>query len=440
MSRALLLSLTLLLVSSLPLAAADFDLETQVDSVLPQMQELYRDLHAHPELSFQEQATAGKLAARLRELGFEVTEGVGRTGLVALLKNGDGPTVMLRTDLDALPVRENTGLAYASSATATDPKGETVPVMHACGHDFHMAAWMGAATILASHKDRWQGTLMLVGQPAEELGQGARAMLKDGLFTRFPKPDYAFAIHDQADEPAGIVGYTPGWALANADSVDIMIYGEGGHGSAPETTIDPIVIAARTILALQTIVSREIAPRDPAVISVGSIRGGFKHNIIPDSVHLELTVRSYTDEVRDHLLKAIERVARAEAEAAAAPRPPEVKVAEGTRATYNDPKLTERLAGALKRALGAERVRQQEPVMGAEDFSEYGRAGVPAVMLRVGAVPEEKYRVAQEKAGPGGVLSLPSLHSSLWAPDTDLALRTAIATEVVGVMELMGKK
>jgi amidohydrolase len=287
--------------------------QQQIDAIYPQMRTLYEDLHRNPELSLHEEKTAAKVAEQLRKLGFEVTTGVGNTGVVGVLKNGPGPTVMIRAELDALPVLEKTELLYASHATTHNDQGIEVPVMHACGHDLHMSVGMGTAALLAQNKDRWHGTFLYVGQPAEERIVGATAMLKDGLFTRFPKPDYAFAIHDTSFAPAGAVNYVSGFAMSNADSLDVTIYGKGGHGSAPELTVDPIVIAARTILSWQTIISREKNPQDPGVITVGTIHGGTKNNIIPDDVKLQLTVRSYADDVRQHLLAAIERVVDGEA-------------------------------------------------------------------------------------------------------------------------------
>lgn len=406
----------------------------ELDRIYPDLDALYMDLHRNPELSKQEAKTAAKMAARLKALGFEVTSGVGGHGVVGILRNGGGPTVMLRTDLDGLPVEEKTGVPYASKATAVNAAGDTVPVMHACGHDIHMTSWIGAATLLAGAKDRWRGTLMMVGQPAEEGGAGALAMLKDGLFTRFPKPDFAFAIHDNADLPSGKVLFVPGYALANVDAVDITIFGKGGHGAYPHTTVDPIVIAARTVVALQTIVGRENNPLDPAVVTVGSIHGGTKHNIIPDEVKLQLTVRSYKDDVRRRLLAAIDRIVKAEAAAAGAPKPPEVKATEGTPATLNEPALTRRVAAALGRDLGAENVQEGSPVMGGEDFSEYGRAGVPATIFWVGAVEPKKYEAAKA-AGT----TLPSLHSPLFAPDRERTLRTGVSTMTLAAMELLGK-
>ena len=425
-----------LLLSS-ALAAADPPASPALaglDALYPEMEKLYVDLHQSPELSLHEEKTAAKLAERLRSLGFAVTTGVGRTGLVGVLENGKGPTVMLRTDLDGLPVEEKTGLPYASKVTTTDDSGATVSVMHACGHDVHMTSWIGAATLLSRAKDRWRGTLVMVGQPAEEKGGGARLMLADGLYTRFPKPDFALAIHDDASMPAGQVGPVAGFALANVDSVDVTIFGKGGHGAYPHTTVDPIVIAARTVVALQTIVGRENNPLDPAVVTVGSIHGGTKHNIIPDEVKLQLTVRSYKDDVRKRLLAAIERIARAEAAAAGAPKPPDVKVSEGTPATFNDPKITKRVADAVARALGTSRVEEHPPVMGGEDFSEYGRAGVPATLLWVGAVSPKKYEAAKAAGTP-----LPSLHSSEFAPDPEPTLKTGIATLTAGALELLGR-
>ncbi len=433
MSRApgaFLIAFTLSCIAVLP-AGADESPLAALDRIYADLETLYIDLHRTPELSLQEEKTAAKMAARLRDLGFEVTEGIGGHGVVGLLRNGDGPTVMLRTDLDGLPVEEKTGVEYASRATSVNPDGETVPVMHACGHDVHMTSWVGAATILAGARDRWSGTLMMIGQPAEEIGQGAGAMLDDGLFRTFPKPDYAFAIHDNANLPSGSVGYTPGAALASADSVDIEIFGKGGHGAYPHTTIDPIVIASRIVVSLQTIVAREISPLDPGVITVGSFHSGSKHNIIPDHAHLQLTVRAYTDAVREHLLAGIERIARAEAEAARAPRPPIVTASQGTLSTINDPALTRRLARRFETELGADRVVEIPPVMGAEDFSLFGRAGVRAAIFWVGTVEPRRYGEAQASGTP-----LPSLHSPLFAPDREPTLRTGASVMVLAALEL----
>jgi amidohydrolase len=409
-------------------------LSAQVDSVYKDVEALYLDLHQNPELSLHEQKTAAKLAGGLRQAGYEVTTGVGGTGVVGVLRNGSGPTVMLRTDTDALPVEEKTGLAYASHVRTKDDTGADVPVMHACGHDIHMASWMGTARIMAATKDRWHGTLVLIGQPAEERVMGAKAMLADGLYTRFPKPDFALAIHDTSSLPAGKVGFTNGFAFANSDSLHVVIFGKGGHGAHPQSTVDPIVIAARTILALQTLVSRENDPLEPAVVTVGQIHAGTKANIISDQAVLDISVRSFKDEVRNHLLSGIERIVKAEAVAAGAPKEPTVTLVESTHATYNDPALGRRLTGALGRTFGAENVVEEPPIMGSEDFSEYSRAGVPAYMIVVGAVEPGAFKGAQASGK-----SLPSPHSPLFAPDREPTLKTAVATEVTMLMEFLGK-
>ena len=405
-----------------------------LDSVYPDLEKLYIDIHQNPELSQHEEKTSAKLAERLRGLGFQVTTNVGGFGVVGILENGKGPTVMLRTELDALPVEERTGLPFASHVTTRDDSGATVSVAHACGHDVHMAAWVGTATLLARAKDRWRGTLMMIAQPDEEKDNGARRMLADGLFTRFRKPDYAVAIHDDADFPAGTIALRPGFVMANVDSVDITIYGRGGHGAYPSRAVDPIVIAARTILALQTLVSRENNPFDPVVLTVGSIHGGTKHNIIPDEVKLQLTVRSYKDDVRKALLDGIARVAKAEAASAGAPKEPRVTASSGYFATYNDPDLTARLAKVFRQVFGASRVVEPPPKMVSEDFSEYGRAGVPAVVVFVGAVPAQKFEQAKSAGTP-----LPSLHSSEWAPDREPTIKAGVTAEVTAALELLGK-
>jgi amidohydrolase len=406
-----------------------------LDAMYPELDALYLDLHKSPELSGQEEKTAAKMAARLRGLGFEVNERVGGHGVVGVLRNGKGPTVLVRTDLDALPVEEKTGLPYASKVSATDREGRVVPVMHACGHDVHMTSWVATATLLSRARDSWKGTLLFVGQPAEETGKGAQAMLKDGLYARFGKPDYALALHDSAELPAGTVGWIAGYALASVDSVDVTIFGKGGHGAYPHKTVDPIVIGARLVTALQTIVAREKDPLEPAVVTVGSFHAGTKHNIIPDEAKLQLTVRAYKGEVRKKLLVAIGRIARAEAAAAGAPREPEVKVEEGIDATFNDPALTRRLLPALVAQLGAEQVQEVPPVMGGEDFSEFGQAGVPATLLWIGAV--EPRRFAEAKAAGK---DLPALHSSQFAPDRERTIRTAATAMTVSVLELLGAR
>jgi amidohydrolase len=404
----------------------------EVQDVYPDAHAFYLDLHQNPELSAHETQTAAKLAGRLRALGYEVTEHVGGTGVVAIMKNGAGPTVMLRTELDALPVEEKTGLSYASKVRTKDDAGHDVPVMHACGHDLHMAAILGTAEIMAHSKDTWHGTLMLIGQPAEETIGGAKAMLADGLFTRFPRPDVAVALHVGNTLPAGMVGITPGVYNTNADSLRITIYGKGGHGSAPHTAIDPIVIAARTILALQTITSREVKPGEMAVVTVGYIHAGTKNNIIPDQAELGLTVRTNKPEVRTQVLAAIARITKGEAEAAGAPRPPLIEHYESTDLVYNDPALAQRLRGVLESALGKENVVSQEPITPSEDFAFFVEQGIPGFYFSLGGADPEKF--AQAKAS--GVM-LPSNHSPLFAPDVDPALHTGIAAEVAVLRNLL---
>jgi len=422
----------MLTLLALILAASPLD---GLDQIYPQLDALYLDLHKNPELSTKEQRTSARMADELRKLGYEVTAGVGGTGVVGVLRNGKGPTVLLRTELDALPVEEKTGLPYASTATAVNPQGQTVPVMHACGHDVHMAGWTGAAALLARMKDRWRGTVLMIAQPAEETVQGARAMIKDGLFVRFPKPDFAVAVHDSSDLPAGKVYYVPGPAMASVDSVDVTIFGRGGHGALPHTTVDPVVIAAKTVLGFQTLISREKDPLEPAVLTVGSIHGGTKYNIIPDEVKLQITLRTFNPEVRQLLLSGIERVAKAEAAAARAPKEPVVKVSESQDLTYNDPALTRRLAAALAKQLGAENVQEKRPEMVAEDFGEFGKAaGVPSVQLRVGAVEPSRYEAAMKAGTP-----LPSLHSSGFAPDRERTIKAAATVLTLSALELMAK-
>ncbi len=407
-----------------------------IDALYPDLEAFYEDLHRHPELSMHEERTAARLAERLRPLGFEVTDHVGGFGVVAVMKNGKGPTLLVRADMDALPLKENTGLPYASQVTVKDDAGNAVPVMHACGHDVHVTSLVGAATLLSRARNLWRGTLVLVGQPGEEGSAGASVMLADGFLARFPKPDFAIALHDDPRLPAGEIGYTPGFAMANADSVDITVYGRGGHGSAPQNAVDPIVIAARTVLALQTIVARETNPLDPAVVTVGSIHGGTKRNIIPDEVTLQLTVRTYKKEVQERVLAAIDRIARAEAAAAGAPRPPSVRIEKGYVALYNDPVLTRRVAGALSAAFGARRVVELPPVMGAEDFGDFGRAaGAPSLEFWLGATPADRFEAAH-----GDATKFPGLHSSQWAPEREPTLKTGAAALTLAALEILGRK
>jgi amidohydrolase len=425
----LLASLILSTAAGQPAAASP-----PAGSLSPELRALYVDLHQTPELSLHEEKTAAKMADRLRRLGFDVTTGVGGTGVVGVLRNGSGPTVMLRTELDALPVAEKTGLLYASRVHTKNDDGVDVPVMHACGHDVHMTCWVGTAEAMAASKANWRGALVLIAQPAEERAMGAKAMLAAGLFTKFPKPDFVIALHDTPVLASGTVGYTSGPALSSADSVDVTIFGRGGHGAHPEATIDPIVIAARTVLALQTAVSRETNPLDPAIITVGSIHGGAKHNIIPDEVKLQITVRAFRPEVRDHLLAAIERITKAEAQAAGAPKDPEVRVVESCRATFNDPKLTARVAAALQRRLGDKNVFEVPPETASEDFSEYSLAGVPSVIFRLGATEPRRFEHARASGE-----SLPSLHSSFFAPDPEATIRAGIDSETAVLLDLLGK-
>ena len=409
-----------------------------LDAAYPALDALYRDLHQNPELSNHEEQTAAKLALRLRALGFAVTERVGGFGIVAVLKNGAGPVVMVRTDLDALPVREQTGLPYASTVTTRDDRGESVPVMHACGHDVHMVSWLGAATLLAQSKNRWQGTLVFIGQPAEEVGQGAVRMLQDGLLTRFPKPDFVLGIHDTNLLPAGKVDAIAGPASAASNSVDIVIHGKGGHGALPHLTVDPVLIAARTVVTLQSIIAREINPLNPAVITVGTFNAGTKRNVIAEEARLELTVRSYKPEVQQHLLAAIARIAKAEAAAAGAEREPTVTVDphEAAEVVYNDPAMAARLNTALRRGLGDANVQAIEPTMASEDFGAFGRAaGAPSVQLRVGVIEPDAF----EKARSAGQL-LPGVHTPFFAPDRERTLRAGVAALTLSTLELLGER
>ena len=430
----------LLVLLSLHIAAAPAQkaVRDSVDGEIPSLLKLYQHLHANPEISFQEEKTGQRLGAEMKKLGFEVTQNVGGFGVVCVLKNGEGPTVLVRTDTDALPVKEATGLPFASIRTTTDDLGKTVPTMHACAHDVSMTCWNGVARVLTKLKREWKGTLVFIAQPAEERGAGAKAMLADGLFKKFPVPDYCLALHVSADQPAGTLGYTSGFAMANVDSVDITVRGVGGHGSQPQSTKDPIVLASQIVLALQTIVSREIHPLDPAVVTVGSIHGGTKHNIIPDEVHLQLTIRSYSDEVREKLIAAIKRIAIGQAVAAglSEEKHPLVKVKdEYTPAAYNDPKLVARVNGVFEKWFGKDVLIERKPTMGGEDFGRYGRTEhkIPIYMFRLGGVSTAAMKRAQALGQP-----LPSLHSAKFAPDTD-CIRTGVTAMSAAVLELLSK-
>lgn len=423
-------SLAVLLFTLLSTSLAAQSIDDRVQREVPTLLDTYKALHAMPELSTQEVKTSAYVAKRLRELGYEVAEKVGKYkepdticyGVVAVMRNGDGPVVMVRSDMDALPIAEQTGLAYAS---------QNAGVMHACGHDVHMTNLVGVARYLAKHRDAWSGTIVFLFQPAEEMGAGAEAMLADGLFTRFPRPDFAVALHVAADAPVGQLGYRPGSAMANVDSVDILIKGRGGHGASPETTIDPIVIAARLVLDLQTIVSREVKPIHPSVVTVGSIHGGTKHNVISDECRLQLTLRSLTPEVRERLQDAVRRKAAAAAASAGAPKPT-VEISEGTPALHNDPALTGRVAGTLKRAFGNEKVVEGDPVMGGEDFGRYGLAGVPICMFRLGAVSQKRLDEFAARNEPP-----PSLHSPVFYPDVAEALAVGVPAMASVAVDLL---
>jgi hippurate hydrolase len=402
-----------------------------VSENLPALVELYRQLHQAPELSLQEKETAARIAKELRDAGVTVTTDIGGHGVVGVVKNGTGKTLLLRSDMDALPVVEQTGLPYASKVRVTDARGATVGVMHACGHDVHMTNLIAVARYLASHKEEWSGTIVFVFQPAEELGAGAEAMIQDGLFSRFPRPDFAVALHDSADLATGKIHFRAGFSMANIDSVDIVVKGRGGHGASPESTIDPIVIAARLVLDLQTIVSREVKPIEPAVVTVGSIHAGTKHNIISDECRLQLTLRSLSPQVRKQLQDAVRRKANAAAASAGAPEPT-VEVSEGTEALFNDPQLTKRVAATLTRELGSENVAEGEPVMGGEDFGVFGRAGVPICMIRLGAVSQKRLDEFAARQVPPN-----SLHSPLFYPDIEETLTTGVPATIAIATDLL---
>jgi hippurate hydrolase len=429
-----LLSAAALLVTPF-CTAADTPFKLTLNAIYPSLDALYQDLHRNPELSLQEEKTAAKMAAQLRKLGLQVTERVGGHGVVGVLRNGDGPTVMVRTDMDALPVKEQTGLPYASTVVAKAANGDTTPVMHACGHDIHMTSWVGAAAILAANKTGWRGTVVFVGQPAEEILQGAKAMLKDGLLTRFPKPDFVLGIHDTNIVPAGQVGIVSGPASAASNSVDITFYGKGGHGAAPHLGKDPVVIAARAVVTLQSIVSREVSPFEPAVVTVGTFHAGTKRNVIPDEAKLELTVRSYKSEVQQHMLEAIARIAKAESAAAGTAREPLVAVdpKEASDVVINDPVLAARLGSALKQSLGDANVLPIPASPASEDFGDFGRAAnVPSIQLRLGMVEPKEYAAAKA-AGK----STPGSHTANFAPDREPTIRTGVVALAASVMELL---
>jgi amidohydrolase len=431
---------------AMPALAQQPAIEQIAESELPSLLVIYKDIHSHPELSAHEERTSGIIARELRAVGCEVTEHLGKYdnpnlkgyGVIGIMKNGDGPTVLVRTDMDALPVEEATGLPYASKITTKDDEGKDVHVAHACGHDAHMAAFIGTARALQRLKDQWQGTIMFVGQPAEETGNGARALLNAGLYNRFGKPNFALGYHDNAFLETGKIGVCEGYIYANADSVNITVRGVGGHGAYPHKTKDPIVVSAELVNALQTIVSREDNPIDPVVVTVGSIHGGTKHNIIPDEVKMQLTVRTYKMDVRERVLAAIDRIAKGIATAAGIP-PESAPIVDVLKdhfypATYNNPDLTKRLVAVWKKELGADKIEKIDPMMVAEDFSEYSLPdhSIPAVDFQIGAVDPTKI-AESKKTGK----ELPSLHSSKFAPVPEPTIRVGIIGMTSAVLELM---
>jgi amidohydrolase len=402
--------------------------ESRIRDLLPDLERLYTDIHAHPELSMQESRTAGIAADRLRAAGFDVTSGVGKTGVVGVLRNGDGPTVMLRADMDALPVREETGLPYASTATAADSSGKMVPVMHACGHDMHVTWLVGAATVLANARDTWKGTLMPVFQPAEETGAGAQAMIDDGLMTRFPKPDAVLGQHVMVGA-AGTIGGRPGVITSAADSLQIRLFGRGAHGSMPQAAIDPVVMAAATVLRLQTIVSRELAPTEAAVVTIGSLQAGTKENVIPDEAVIKLNVRTFDESVRGRVLAAIERIVNAEAAASGAPKPPEITPIDRYSLVTNDPDATHRVVEAFKEYFAVDRIRETGPTSASEDFGSFGvQWHAPSVFWFVGGTDPDVYKKAKAN---GRISELPTNHNPRFAPVLHPTLETGVATLVV---------
>ena len=432
------ISAALLLLS--PFAQA-ITLDLNLQKTMPELEKLYLDLHQSPELSYHEKQTGQKLAKKLKQLGFTVTDNVGGFGVVGIYKNGDGPTVMIRTDTDGLPIVEQTGKPYASKVTVTNDAGATVGVMHGCGHDIHMSSFIGTAQQLMTHKDQWQGTLMMVAQPAEEVGGGAKAMLKEGLFTKYPTPDHVIGLHVSASVPAGKVSMKTEYTMASVDSVDITVKGKGGHGAYPHTTIDPVVIASRIVLALQTITSRELSPLEPSVITVGSIHGGSKHNVISDEVKLQLTLRSYNPEVRLQQIAAIKRISKGIALSAGLDKSlaPEVYVHEDESipSTYNNPIQTNLVRSAIANAIGEDNVLETEAVMAGEDFGLYGRTeqNVPITLFWLGGVEPSQYDAAMQSGA-----TLPSLHSSKFAPDYKKALPTGITAMSNAAVALFNKK
>lgn len=461
MSRFLMTAASALMLAACASVSTAEDAETTAVEAAPapypqvgdDLMTVYKGLHSNPELSFKESQSAAYLGAELEALGFEITQGlgdewvrekaardqgevrdgVGGYGVVGVLRNGDGPTVLIRADSDALPVPEQTGLPFASQVVSETWTGVESGVMHACGHDVHMTSWVGAARNLVARKDEWSGTLVMIIQPAEEIGLGAQAMIADGLFENYPLPDYNLALHVSAGTPSGTIAYSTGYALANVDSVDITVKGVGGHGAYPHTTVDPTLIGAHIVTAVQSLVSRNVNPQEPAVVTVGSFKSGAKHNIIPGEATLLLTVRSYDDDTRQLLLDGIKRIAEGQAAAFGAPAP-EISIEQDyTPSTYNDPDLTAKATAAMKTALGDEKVFEVPPVMGGEDFSQYGRTeeNIPGLIFWVGAVEPSKYEASQNSKLP-----LPSLHSPFFAPDAETTIETGVTAMTAAALAL----
>jgi hippurate hydrolase len=428
-----------LLVAALPGIAAAADvagtraaIDRSLDTQYPHLKAVYEDIHIHPELGFQEARTAAKLAGEMKALGFEVTEGVGKTGIVALYKNGPGPTVMVRTELDALPLEEKTGLPYASHAKQT-LRGVETPVMHACGHDIHMAAWIAVAKTMLDLKDQWSGTLMFIGQPAEEGGGGARRMVADGLFTRFPKPDYGFALH-VGPGPYGYVTYKPGVINSTSDGLAITFKGKGGHGSRPHTTIDPVMEAAHFIVDVQSVISREKDAAKFGVITIGSVQAGNAGNVIPDTATVRGTIRSYDNDTRLKMLDGINRTAKAVAMMAGAPEP-DIHLTEGAKSVVNDDALTARSGAVLKAAFGDKARLMSEPGSASEDYSEFVRAGVPSFYFGIGGLDPAMLRKAAAEKTP-----VPGNHSPLFAPVPEPSIRTGAEAMSLVLLDVLQKK
>lgn len=426
------IAVTLLVLSTTKVEVRCEEPQAWIGPNLESLVTLYRHLHQYPEVSLEEKNTSQRIAEELRKVGVEIGPSFGGYGVVGLLTSGDGPRVMVRADMDALPVTEQTGLIFSSQVRITDKQGRSTGVMHACGHDIHMTCMIGTARYLAAHKDRWRGSVMFIGQPAEESGSGARKMIDDGLFKEYRKPDVAVALHCSSQLAAGKIGYRPGHSLANVDSVDITVFGRGGHGAYPHTTIDPIVQSAHLVLDLQTIVSREIKPTEPAVITVGSIHGGTRHNIIGDQCQLQLTVRSFSEATRNQLHQAIVRKAKAVAQSSGAPEP-KVEFSEGALALWNDEKLVDRLLPVFRKVAGEANLVLTEPSMGGEDFSQFHQEGIPVFQFQIGTV--EASRLASLTRGGQ---TAPSLHSAHYYPDAEPSITTGVSAMANAVLELLG--